>query len=72
MIAVLVNGRAVMISRKYSRSLSDISMLTGKGVEFRVCNNSMQHFGLDKADIPEFAGIVASGAGELARREHKG
>lgn len=71
-IEVLINGRAVGIFQKNNKILADIRILSEKGVEFTVCSNSMQHFGLEKADIPAFVGIVASGVGELVRREHEG
>ncbi len=44
-----------------------IEELAGKGVEFKICQNSMNFFKVDKARVLPQAKIVPSGVAEIAR-----
>jgi len=44
-----------------------VDQLTAKGVEFRICQNSMNAYKLTKADLVDKVQIVPSGVAEIAR-----
>jgi intracellular sulfur oxidation DsrE/DsrF family protein len=44
-----------------------VEQLSAKGVEFRVCQNSMNAYKLTKADLVDKVQIVPSGVAEIAR-----
>lgn len=44
-----------------------VDQLTAKGVEFRICQNSMNAYKLTKADLVDKVQVVLSGVAEIAR-----
>ena len=55
-----------------SRPFADwVEQLTARGVEFRVCQNSMNAYKLSKADLVDKVQIVPSGVAEIARLQNR-
>lgn len=48
-----------------------VEQLTAKGVEFRICQNSMNAYKLTKADLVDKVQIVPSGVAEIARLQSR-
>jgi intracellular sulfur oxidation DsrE/DsrF family protein len=48
-----------------------VDQLTAKGVEFRICQNSMNALRLTKADLVDKVQVVPSGVAEIARLQAK-
>jgi intracellular sulfur oxidation DsrE/DsrF family protein len=48
-----------------------VDQLTAKGVEFRVCQNSMNAYRLSKADLVDKVQVVPSGVAEIARLQNR-
>ncbi|HEY5929612.1 MAG TPA: DsrE family protein [Burkholderiales bacterium] len=48
-----------------------VDQLTAKGVEFRVCQNSMNAYKLSKADLVDKVQVVPSGVAEIARLQNR-
>jgi len=48
-----------------------VDQLTAKGVEFRVCQNSMNAYRLSKADVVDKVQVVPSGVAEIARLQNR-
>lgn len=48
-----------------------VDQLTAKGVEFRVCQNSMNAYKLLKADLVDKVQVVPSGVAEIARLQNR-
>lgn len=48
-----------------------VEQLAAKGVEFRVCQNSMNAYKLTKADLVDKVQIVPSGVAEIARLQNR-
>jgi intracellular sulfur oxidation DsrE/DsrF family protein len=51
--------------------VGDIGELAGRGVEFRVCNNSLTARDISKDKVAMEAKIVPSGVAEVARLQAK-
>jgi intracellular sulfur oxidation DsrE/DsrF family protein len=49
----------------------DVADLVGRGVEFRVCNNTLQNRNISKDKVVMEAQIVPSGVAEVARLQAK-
>lgn len=43
-----------------------------KGVDLRMCENTMANIGADKDDLYSFVGTVSSGVGEVVKRQKEG
>jgi intracellular sulfur oxidation DsrE/DsrF family protein len=55
-----------------SRPFADwVEQLTAKGVEFRVCQNSLNAYKLGNADLVDKVQIVPSGVAEIARLQNR-
>ncbi len=63
-IDFLLEGAKDSQGREFSASVSD---LAGKGVEFRICNNTLVNRKIDPSKILPEAKIVPSGVAEVAR-----
>jgi intracellular sulfur oxidation DsrE/DsrF family protein len=50
----------------------EIETLGMRGVEFRVCNNTLKSRHIDKSQVVPDAKIVPSGVAEIAKLEHEG
>jgi intracellular sulfur oxidation DsrE/DsrF family protein len=50
----------------------EIETLGMRGVEFRVCNNTLKSRHIDKSRVVSDAKIVPSGVAEIAKLEHEG
>lgn len=48
-----------------------VEQLTAKGVEFRVCQNSLTAYKLAKADLVDKVQVVPSGVAEIARLQNR-
>jgi intracellular sulfur oxidation DsrE/DsrF family protein len=48
-----------------------VEQLTAKGVEFRICQNSMNAYKLTKADLVDKVQVVPSGVAEIARLQSR-
>lgn len=64
----LLDGAKDKNGAEYQIPVSDLSM---KGVEFRVCNNTLQSRKIDPAKVDQDAKIVPSGVAEVARLQAK-
>ena len=67
-IDFLLDGAKDNKGREFSGVVSD---LTGKGVEFRVCNNTLVSRNIDPNKVSMDAKIVPSGVAEVARLQAK-
>lgn len=67
-IDFLLDGAVDAQGRPYT---SAISALTGQGVEFRVCNNTLTGRGIAKDKVVMEAGVVPSGVAEIGRLQAK-
>jgi len=59
------------INRKAQSFAGDIGDLSGRGVEFRVCGNTLTSRDIDKNKVAMEAKIVLSGVAEVARLQAK-
>jgi len=67
-IDFLLDGAKDNKGREFSGMVSD---LTGKGVQFRVCNNTLTSRNIDANKVSMEAKIVPSGVSEVARLQAK-
>jgi intracellular sulfur oxidation DsrE/DsrF family protein len=67
-IDFLLDGAKDSKGREFSGMVSD---LAGKGVQFRVCNNTLNSRGIDANKVSMDAKIVPSGVAEVARLQAK-
>jgi len=67
-IDFLLDGAKDNKGREFSGMVSD---LTGKGVQFRVCNNTLTTRNIDANKVSMDAKIVPSGVSEVARLQAK-
>jgi intracellular sulfur oxidation DsrE/DsrF family protein len=67
-IDFLLDGAKDKNGASYQVSIADLSM---KGVEFRVCNNTLQSRKIDPAKVDQDAKIVPSGVVEVANLQAK-
>lgn len=67
-IDFLLDGAKDSKGREFSGMVSD---LTGKGVQFRVCNNTLTSRNIDASKVSMEAKIVPSGVSEVARLQAK-
>jgi intracellular sulfur oxidation DsrE/DsrF family protein len=64
----LLDGAKDSKGREFSGMVSD---LAGKGVQFRVCNNTLTSRNIDANKVSMEAKIVPSGVSEIARLQAK-
>ena len=67
-IDFLLDGAKDSKGREFSGVVSDLS---GKGVQFRVCNNTLVSRNIDASKVSMDAKIVPSGVAEVARLQAK-
>jgi intracellular sulfur oxidation DsrE/DsrF family protein len=67
-IDFLLDGAKDSKGREFSGMVAD---LTGKGVQFRVCNNTLTSRNIDASKVSMEAKIVPSGVSEVARLQAK-
>ena len=67
-IDFLLDGATNQMDQPFAGSVSD---LVGKGVEFRVCNNTLSSRKIDPSKVLMDAKIVPSGVSEVARLQSK-
>ncbi|WP_369952042.1 DsrE family protein [Limnohabitans sp. TS-CS-82] len=67
-IDFLLDGAKDSKGREFSGVVSDLS---GKGVQFRVCNNTLVSRNIDPSKVSMDAKIVPSGVAEVARLQAK-
>ena len=67
-IDFLLDGAKDSKGREFSGMVAD---LTGKGVQFRVCNNTLTSRNIDASKVSMEAKIVPSGVAEVARLQAK-
>lgn len=67
-IDFLLDGAVNPKGQPYS---GDVADLAGRGVEFRVCNNTLATRGISKDKVAMEAQIVPSGVAEVARLQAK-
>jgi intracellular sulfur oxidation DsrE/DsrF family protein len=67
-IEFLLDGAKDSKGREFTGSVSE---LVGKGVQFRVCNNTLTLRNLDPSKVSMDAKIVPSGVSEIARLQAK-
>jgi len=67
-IEFLLDGAKDNKGREFS---SAVAALTSKGVQFRVCNNTLVARGVDQSKVSMDAKIVSSGGAEAARLQAK-
>lgn len=67
-IDFLLDGAVNLKGQTYT---GDIAELVGRGVEFRVCSNTLQNRNISKDKVAMEAQIVASGVAEVARLQAK-
>jgi intracellular sulfur oxidation DsrE/DsrF family protein len=71
-VALLANGDAVNLFRKRSVLSARVRSLAGEGVTCLACRNSLEGRDIPDSDVLAHVGVVASGVGELTRRQHEG
>lgn len=71
-IEVLANSDGVLEFRKRMAIENDVSLLSRKGVVFTICANSLSSRGLGPGHLMQPVRLVASGVGELVRRQEEG
>jgi intracellular sulfur oxidation DsrE/DsrF family protein len=73
-IYLVANGAAAKLFRRESalRYASDIQRLSGKGVRFLVCNNSLNNFGIRQDELVESCEVIPAGIVELIRLQTNG
>lgn len=67
-IDFLIEGAEDKNKNPYNITVED---LAAKGVEFRVCNNTLTAFKIDKSKVLPQATIVPAGVAEIARLQNK-
>ena len=67
-IDFLLNNAKDSKGREFS---GQVSALVGRGVEFKVCNNTLQTRKLDASSLLMEASVVPSGVAEVARLQAK-
>ena len=67
-IDFLINGATNQMDQPFAGGVAD---LVNKGVEFRVCNNTLTLRNLDPSKVSMDAKIVPSGVSEIARLQAK-
>ena len=73
-ICLVANGASVALFRRnpapaYASQMDDLS---GKGVRFLVCGNSLRNFGIPSEDLLDPCEIVKAGIVELVRLQAEG
>ena len=72
-VEMLVNGSGVIAMRKDNVANGlRISRLSGQGVRFVVCSNSLRNLQISEDDIALQAEIVPAGVSELVRKQSSG
>ncbi|HZV55896.1 MAG TPA: DsrE family protein [Rhodocyclaceae bacterium] len=67
-IDFMLDGAKDKNGATYETTIADLAM---KGVEFRVCNNTLQSRKIDPAKVDQDARIVPSGVAEIGRLQAK-
>ncbi len=70
-IVLLMNGDAVK-NMCDDKNKNKVSHFQKKGVDFKVCGNSLKAFDIDKTDLISDVSIVPAGVGELVRKQNEG
>ncbi|MFQ3307968.1 MAG: intracellular sulfur oxidation DsrE/DsrF family protein [Candidatus Nanohaloarchaea archaeon] len=68
----ILNSEAITLAFKNSDASKYVEECRDKGVDFRICGNSLENAGKDKQDLVEGVEVVDSGVGELTILEEKG
>jgi len=71
-IEVLANSDGVLEFQNGMAIESEVRSLAGKGVVFAICANSLSSRGLGPGQLMQPVRLVASGVGELVRRQEEG
>lgn len=68
-VVLVLNSEAVTMLERGSGVAAEVGALDREGVEVLACENSLDAAGIQEDDLLEPVGTVASGVGELARRQ---
>jgi intracellular sulfur oxidation DsrE/DsrF family protein len=71
-VEVMANSDGVYAVRKNGPHMEEAGRLSGEGVRFTACANSMRIRHLSREEIMPFVEPVPSGVGELVRRQREG
>ncbi|HML56600.1 MAG TPA: DsrE family protein [Solidesulfovibrio magneticus] len=69
---LLVNGPAITLMVKAADNCAKLAALGDLGLEVRVCNNALTHFGIAPADLCPCCRIVPAGVVELVDLQRQG
>ena len=69
---LLVNGPAIKLMVKDADNGAKLTALGDLGLEVRVCNNALTHFGIAPADLCPCCRIVPAGVVELVDLQRQG
>ena len=69
---LLVNGPAITLMVKDTDNCAKLAALRDQGLDVRVCNNALTHFGIAPDDLCPCCRIVPAGVVELVDLERKG
>jgi intracellular sulfur oxidation DsrE/DsrF family protein len=71
-LRVVVDGSAVTSLQGTNNLTTELSQLTGAGVELQVCPNALHEHGIDPGTIPTFAQTSLGGVVALVLAQHEG
>lgn len=72
-VNLIANSEGVLAFLKVpGRHAEDVARLARLGVRFAICENSLEHMGLQKEALLDDVSFVPSGVGELARKQAEG
>lgn len=71
-IEMLMNGTGVKMMLKEGEYLHKIDYLVEKGVDFKICSNSLEGIDISKDELMEHGDLVSSGVGELVKKQKEG
>lgn len=69
---LLVNGPAIKLMVKDADNCAKLTALRDQGLDVRVCNNALTHFGIAPADLCPCCRIVPAGVVELVDLQRQG
>lgn len=73
LVECVVNGAGVkLFQRSIETEREAIEILTKRGIQFMLCENSLALFELSKKDMLSAIGFVPSGVGELVKKQVEG
>ncbi len=69
---LLMNGTGVKVMKKESEHKHRLEYLAEKGVDLKVCSNSLEGFEIGEKDLLDEAELVSAGVSELVKKQEEG